>query len=325
MNKLIIVLMAAVLVAGCPSQPISFNQGGGTNVAGADIMVATNEPTIPSSPAAGTDFTARFTVKNQQTAEKALNAGVWIYDTGKCKLDKIGGLPTQSIGGIWPALVIVTNSGTQYVSDFAPGQQELVRLDMTAPSSNDIAGLSYSCPIRYLINYSFTAKSSVTVDVMSHDRLNQIETQTGERPVYTRTLNEGAGPIRIQMEPTSPMPIENGGKLSMEITLTNEGTGEYPSVLPGQLTMKLPMEFKPVLDSQGKLCGGYFETGAEANNIVNYTNYRKIDLVQNKANPITCEFTVPSSVTVEQEHVISAELPYSYGYFGTEIDAPITP
>jgi PBP1b-binding outer membrane lipoprotein LpoB len=40
MKKLVLVLIAAVLVAGCTGQPPSPNQGGGTNVEAADVMVA---------------------------------------------------------------------------------------------------------------------------------------------------------------------------------------------------------------------------------------------------------------------------------------------
>jgi hypothetical protein len=326
MKKLMLVLIAAVLVAGCTGQPPSTNQGGGTNVEAADVMVATNEATIPASPAADTDFTARFTVKNQHKANKAENVGVWIYDTGKCTITKIGGLDATKVGGLWPGLAIETaNNVIQHTADFAAGQEELVKLDMMAPTSAQIGGLSYNCLIRYLVNYSFAAKSSMTVDVMSADRLRQVETQLGSRPTYTRTLNVGAGPIRILMEPTSAMPIEAGKKLAFEITLKNEGTGDYASVLPGQLSFQLPKEFVAILNSNNLACGGFFDSGTEKDSIKNFTNHRKIDLIEKQANPITCEFNVPTSVSVEQEYVITSELPYLYGYFGEEISVPITP
>jgi hypothetical protein len=323
MKNLIIVLMAAVLIAGCTGQ---WTPGqGGTTVEPADVMVAANEPTIPSAPAAGSEFTARFTVTNQHKTNKATDVGVWIYDIGKCKLDRIGGLDAQKTGGIWPGLVLETGAGVANIEDFAAGQQEVVTMSMTAPSSSEIAGLSYNCPIKYFINYTYTAKSSVTVDVMSPSRLRQIETQLGERPVYTRTLNVGAGPIRVMFEPTSTMPIENGDKLSYQVTLKNDGTGDYASVLPGQLVMKLPKEFAAILDQNGKACGGFFEGAGETDNVAAYKNFRKIDVIEMASNPITCEFTVPTDVTVEQEYAITAELPYSYGYFGQVISVPITP
>lgn len=325
MKKLFVVLVAAVLIAGCTGQGLDWNKGGGGTIEPADVMVASNLATIPASPAAGSDFTARFTVTNQHKTNKAENVGVWIYDVGKCKLNKVGGLTAVKVGNIWPGLMIETGTGTVNTIAFAPGQQEQIRLDMTAPKSADIAGLSYTCPVKYMLNYTFTAKSSVTVDVMASSRLMQIETQTGSRPVYTRTLNVGAGPIRIMMEPTSTMPIEAGGKLSYTVTLKDEGTGDYASVLPGKLAMKLGKEFVPVLDANGKACGGYFDVGGETENVVSYTNFRKIDLIQKIANPITCEFNVPTGVTVEQEYAITAELPYSYGYFGQELDVPVTP
>ena len=313
------------MVAGCTGQAIPWTPNtGGTNIEPADVIVASNEPVIPSEPSADTIFTARFMVKNQHENNKANNVGVWIYDTGKCTLNKVNSLTAEKVGGFWAGLMIETSAGTEHITDFAPGQQESVRMDLKSPSSSETVNLAYSCPIRYMINYSFEAKSSVTTDVMALDRLKQIETQTGERPVYTRTLNVGAGPIRIMLEPISSMPIEAGKTLRFEITLKNEGTGEYPSVMPDQLTLKVPKDFEPVLDDNNRACGGFFWGGTpDGETIIKYTNGRKIDLIEKQANPITCEFTTKTDVNIEKEYVITANLPYSYGYFGQEITVPI--
>jgi hypothetical protein len=125
--------------------------------------------------------------------------------------------------------------------------------------------------------------------------------------------------MRIMIEPVSTLPVESKRTLQLEITVKNEGTGEYANVLPGKMTLSVPTEFAPVLDAQGKLCGGFFD-GMDGN----FTNYRKIDLIEKQANPITCEFTAPD-VAVEKEYTITATLPYSYSYFGEEISVPITP
>jgi len=316
-------ILASVVVAGCPAQPLDWIQGTGeTNIESADLIVAVNEPVIPSSPFADTDFTARFTVKNVHEKKKAENVSVWIYDTGKCEILKIGGLEPEKVGSEWAGLNIQTAEGIVHRTDFAPGQEERIRLDMRAPTSSEIAGLPYTCPIRYRITYDFVAASSVTVDVMSSDRLKQIETQTGQRPSYARTLNVGPGPIRIFIEPRSSLPVESGRKLRLELIVQNDGTGEFPSIEPGKLVLKLPKDFEPVL-SDGKLCGGFFEVKGEEENIVSYVNFRKIDLIEKKSNAIMCEFAAPD-VAVEKEYTITAELPYSYGYFGKEISVPIT-
>jgi hypothetical protein len=319
--------MATVLIAGCTGQsinPLDWNKGtGATNVEAADLVVATNEPTIPSSPSSGTDFTARFTVKNQHTTEKSNDTGVWIYDTGRCVITKIGGLTPDKVGQMWPGLTLETADGVKHVATFAAGQQELVRLDMRAPTSSEMGGLPYTCPIRYMINYTFKAKSSVTADVMSSDRLKQIETQTGERPTYARTLNVGTGPIRTVIEPKSALPVESGKLFKLEITVKNDGTGDYASVMPRTLLLKAPEGFEPVLEND-LACGGFFQREGTENGVTTYHNYRKIDLIQKSASPITCEFTAPA-VDVEKEYAFTTELPYSYGYFGQQIDVPITP
>jgi hypothetical protein len=321
-NIILLTVLAIVFVAGCAGQP----PGGGDIIASADVITATNEPVIPAEPAAGTTFTARFTVSNQDKIEKARNVGVWIYDTGKCELQKIGGYDAGLLrqGSYYPGIAINTGLATpKTVTDFVPGQEELVRLDMKAPESNEIGGLSYTCPIRYMVNYTFTAKSSMTVDVMTYDRLKQIETQTGERPAYTRTLNVGAGPIRIFMESVSSLPVESGKTFKFTMTLKNEGTGDYTRIAPDTLQLTMPEDFfEPVTDSPetSTFCGGYFKIGDNG-----YTNAREITLIQKEASPITCEFITPTSVQIEREYTINAQLPdYSYGYFGQQIDVPVS-
>ena len=328
-NIILIATIAAVLVAGCTGQTLPWNTGtGSTNIDSADLITASNEPVIPANPAADTQFTARFTVKNQH-AEKTANAvSVGIYDTGKCIMLKIGGeTPVKSTDGSWEGLNIVTaGNERQHEEDFSPGQQESIKLDMKAPKTNEIGGLAYSCPIRYKISYGFQAASTVTLDIISSDRIKLIEAQTGERPVYSRTLNVGPGPLRVLMEPISTLPVEAMMPIKFEITVKNEGTGDYAVVNPRELILKVPSEFEPIADGNGKMCGGFFELydakGVEGNAI--YRNYRSIDLIEKQSNPITCEFTAPN-VYVEKEYAAITELPYSYSYFGEEISVPIKP
>gem|GEM_PF-4188233 len=313
---LAIMVLAVVAAAGCTGQQMPWNSGtGGTNVESADLIVATNQPTIPSSPAADTSFTSRFTVKNQHTTKTAQEVGAWIYDTGKCTITAIGDAAPTKEGSEFAGFTI----GNSHTTPFMPGQQEVVKLTVKAPSSVEIAKLPYTCPIRYRVSYKFDATSSVTADIISASRLNQLESQAGERPTYARTLNVGPGPMRIMMEPISTLPVQTGGELILEITVKNEGDGDIPSasIAANSLSFTVPDGFT------NADCGGYFDC---ANNVC--ISARKIDLVQKQSSPMTCKFTVPDdkAVPVEKEYTITASLPgYSYSYFGQEIDVPITP
>lgn len=317
-------VLSVLLAAGCVGQT---DGGGGTTVGSADVIVANAEPTIPSQPASGTAFTARFTVKNQDTEKTANDVGIWIFDTGRCTLKTINGADAAQLqigtGSqlMWPGLNIQTASGYQHIVNFAPGRQEVVRLDMDAPTSEQIAGLPATCPIRYRVNYSFSAVSEMTVQAISTDRLAAREAETGARPIFTRTLNVGAGPIRVMLEPRSAMPVETGRTLRVEITVKNDGTGEFDKVEADTLLVTFDKDWLPVMDENQQACGGVFiPTG----NAGEYTNVQAISLVQQQSNPITCEWTAPP-VNMEKQYVMQARLPYMYDYFGKEITVPITP
>jgi len=327
MRKLILfALVAVVMVAGCTGQTLG-DQGGDT-IEEADVIVATNEPVIPSQPAAGTDFTARFTVKNQHKANRAENVGAWIYDTGKCAVLFINGVEVTKdtpVNGLLPGLPVTDGK----LMTFMPGQQELIKLILKAPSSESIGGLPYSCPIRYNVNYDFTAKSSMMFDVMSTTRFEQLEAQTGERPVYTRTLNVGAGPIRVILEPISTLPVEAGRKtFRFEMTVKNEGTGDYAKIKKGELVLRIPEEFE--VEDETSACGAFFarDVSLETTGTMAFTNsLRTIDLIEKQSSPIICEFKTPlaTAVPVEKKYSISTEMKYSYSYYGEEISVPITP
>ncbi|MFH0829994.1 MAG: hypothetical protein V1887_02430 [Candidatus Aenigmatarchaeota archaeon] len=329
MNRAVLGIIAIVLIAGCVGQTDS--TGGGTNIGTADVIVATNEPTIPAQPVASSAFTARFTVRNQDADKTAKSVGIWIFDTGRCTLKNINGkdaavmIVEQGTQTVWAGLDVPSAQGPKRMIDFSPGQQEVVRLDLDAPSTEQIAGLAATCPIRYKVNYSFDAVTEVTIQAISQDRLATREAETGTRPVYTRTLNVGAGPIRVMIEPKSAMPIQTGRTLSAELTVTNEGTGEFSKVDTGRLSFTLDKDWTPALNGDGQACGGFFDVKDSADGkSKTYTNSRPFDVLQGTSNPITCQWTAPA-VSLEKEFVIQARLPYEYEYFGREISVPITP
>jgi len=315
-----LLIILVVLAAGCIGQSTPTTQ-----IESADLVIAANQPTVPAAPTAGSDFTARFTVSNQHKDRVATGVGVWIFDTGKCKLVRIGDKPVTEFQSyydqnrIWPGLAF---AASPYRTDFAPGQTEVVRMTLTAPSTTEMANLPATCPIRYKVDYSFTARTEMGIEVISTNRLQEVEVQTGARPTAERTLFIGGGPIRVQLDPTSALPVETGRKISFTVTIKNDGEGEFSKVDEGKLKMKVPAGMTVPTDLNGKPCGDFFTLSGDS-----WVNARKIDVVQKVSNPVTCTFTAPGSdkVPIQQQLTFSAELPYDYNYFGQEIAVPITP
>jgi len=327
MNKTTALALIAVIIAsGCVGQ----SGGGVTNLESQDVVIANNEPTIPAKPVAGTVFTARFDVKNQHEERTAKDVSVTIFDTGKCTLSKVNGVDASTIvqglgaARTWPGLTIETAGGKlAFQTNFAPGQTEVVRLDIAAPTSAQIQGLRSECPVRYRISYAFDAVSEVTVQAISPERIAAIEAETGSRPSFARTLNIGAGPIRVFIEPKSQLPVESNQPLRVDLQVKNEGTGEFNRIEPGVLSMSLDKEWVPEL-TNGLACGGFFDAGVIDNGRMVYTNNRAIDMVQKQSNMIRCSWTTPS-VALEKQYVIQTKMPYTYEYFGQQITVPITP
>jgi hypothetical protein len=327
MNRsLALALIAIIVASGCVGQ----SGGGVTNVESQDVIIANNEPTIPASPVAGTVFTARFTVKNQHEERTAKDVSVTIFDVGKCTLNTINGedagkvVQGEGAARTWPGLMIQATGGLKHVTDFAPGQTEVIRLDLTAPTREQMQGLRSECPIRYRISYGFDAVSEVTVQAISADRIAAVEAETGARPSFARTLNIGAGPIRVFIEPKSQLPVESGQPLRLEMQIKNEGAGEFNKIEPNELILTLDPAWVAELNN-GFACNSFYVTkDANSEPTGTYLNEQAINLVQKQSNVIRCAWTAPS-VALEKQYVIQTKLPYSYEYFGQPITVPISP
>lgn len=318
MSKIVPIIFV-IAIAGCVGQT-----DGPTQADIADVLVTENQPVIPSQPTAGGSFTVRLTVENQHGTEFADGVEAYLFDSGKCKVDKINdALPVESEG---PYSLL----GEKPLR-FAPGQQELVKMSFNAPSQQEIVGLGATCPIRYKVKYDFSAKSESSFDVISTSRLEQLETEKGERPVSERTLNIGPGPIRISVEPKTPLPAVTGSKLPIEIFVRNVGKGNIKNgaIEQEKLELTIPDDIEIDLDREtetGTLCNGKFKlvSGTEKK----YTNVKEIQFVKGQTNPITCYLKAPdeSKVSTERQYTISAKIDnYQYEYFGQEINVAIKP
>ena len=308
-----------VAIAGCVGQT-----DGPTQTDIADVLVTENQPVIPSQPTAGGSLTVRFSIKNQHPIEFADNVEAVLFDSGKCGVDKINDAAPVAKGGSYALL------GEKPLR-FAPGQQELVKMSFNAPSQQEIVGLGATCPIRYKVKYDFSAKSEASFDVMSTSRLEQLETEKGERPTSERTLNVGPGPIRISVEPKTPLPAVTGSKLPIEVFVRNVGKGNIKDgeIGPERLELTIPDDIESDLDREteiGTLCNGKFKlvSGTEKK----YSNAKKIQFVKGQTNPITCYLKAPdeSKVATERQYTIGAKINnYQYEYFGQEINVAIKP
>ncbi len=331
MKKIIGIIVFTLIIAGCVGQSV-----GPTQADIADVLTATNQPVIPSQPTAGSSFTVRINVQNQHATEFANGVEAWLFDTGKCTATKINDVevsPASKKEQGYALLEGMPLSLEETPLRFAPGQQEVVKINFNAPRSEEIVGMSATCPIRYKVKYDFSAKSEMSFDVISEERLAQIEAEKGERPVSERMLNIGPGPIRISVEPKTSLPVVTGRKMQIEVYAKNVGNGNMPDgeIPKEKLELRIPNDIKVDTELEGgeaTLCNGKFTYVDEQGKHRTYKNAEEIQFVKGQTNAITCYLKAPDAtvVSTERQYTIGAVIQdYKYEYFGQDINVVIKP
>jgi hypothetical protein len=291
MKKFVLGLFLILLVSGCAGMPDIFNGlfpgSGGTTVKELppDILTIQNINVIPSSSIRPSDqFSVSFEVKNQEENLMISNVNYALFDTGLCKW-KEGNVPNASK---WDY--------------FVPQETKLIDWTFEAPSADEIAYLSTKCPIRFKINYTYNATSQIDVDVISKERLWEIQ-RSGNATTFTPTLNVGRGPIKIYFDFGVSLPVRNESILPIYITVEDKGTGIYGNVEINSSYIKFPSEFTDIS------CDHF--------SCVNSTcdKNEKIPMIKRKSPQIRCSVKTPN-VPIERTFFITAGINYAYDVEG---------
>lgn len=268
-----------------------------------DIIIVQNQNVIPKPPIpANSEFTISFEVKNQAEAQDVDNVGVELYDWGICT-------PPDA------------DERTKLITTLVPQQVEYLEWKFTAPTNDLIAHMESKCPIRYMVNYTFNTSSQVDVQVISSNRLSQLQ-RAGQTPTFSPTQSVGIGPLKIYFDFGVALPVRTNETyvesiLPIYITIEDKGTGllhlEKGYIKAGSITLKIPKEFI----EKGDPCSGKFKktNGPELDKYNYYTNKEKeIPMVKRKSPQIRCAFFTPDNTTVpiEKTYFISTSMNYVY-------------
>jgi hypothetical protein len=187
----------------------------------------------------------------------------------------------------------------------APLQTEFIEWQFTAPLNGELGGLSTSCPIKFLIGYTFDAKSQIDVDVISSERLYEMQ-RAGQSVSFTPSLSVGRGPVKVYFSFGTSLPVRDSSVLPLFINIDDKGDGILRSISEGALSITMPSEF-------GVSCSGF-----NCNNGV-CTNIDEIPMIKKSAPQMRCQLTSPSSEEInhlEKTFYISASLSYAYEITG---------
>ncbi|MBU5557516.1 MAG: hypothetical protein QW751_00340 [Candidatus Aenigmatarchaeota archaeon] len=298
---LLFAVLITIFVAGCVGGPFQslFGQAGEVREAPEDIIVVQNENIVPTPPVLASDeFTVSFEVKNVDDINTVPSVNAELYDWGLCDESKITG---------W------TKLGSKYIQNLGkmgPGQSKPLDVVLVAPSAAQLGNLPGRCPVKYKVNYYFTASTSTSVEVISATRLRALQT-AGQAPTYTPTTDIGRGPIKIYMAAVSAMPARTDSTLYISIQVQNKGAGTYLAVPEKKLILKAPDSWT-LQDN----CGDEFIDAGTEPGYKLYKNKRTIDLVgaDKKTFEIRCGFKMPSESDVPEtkEYYVFSSLEYRY-------------
>ncbi len=309
MRKIIILSILSILfISGCVEMPEAFKgifpgmEGTEVKELPPDVIVIQNINVLPNPPVnSGDQFSVSFEVKNQEEAREVPEMYIQLFDYGLCtpQIDTTEWEPQAD--------------GISYKKDyknFAPLQTEFVEWTFTAPSTDIIGNLPTECPIRFKVSYKFTSLSRVNVDVISKERLQQIQ-RSGNVSTFTPTVSVGRGPIKIYFSFGASLPIRTSSTgfesiLPVFISIEDKGTGLLSNIPAGKLSIKYPKEFTiksyDKFDCSDNIC----------------TNNVEIPMIKKKSPPLRLSFIMPTNdtVPVERTFFISAELNYTYDITG---------
>ncbi len=331
-GKIAILLVFAIAAAGCTGQPTTVGSETAVDIKeAASDLISTSSPIINPSPPIITEspFRVQFTATNTEKPEKAKELGavsVWITDTGVCTLDKIRGenAADLKVGTIYPGFVIKTVDGNKFSTVLRPGAQEIVDLDLTSPVKERIAGLTASCAIDYKLNFSTRAVTSMDTQVIDPVYRRTLE-GAGKPPQFTPTENIDSGPLKIffadsETKIAGALPIESKRNMVFFLWVENKGQGIYGSVKPGQLKLKVPVEFD--WDPNKGACDKFTATkergtGIDQNSWI-LTNNEALVFSAKKTPKLQCKFIMPAvEEGTSKKFFMSAEMEYNYEMRGS--------
>ncbi|MFH1473286.1 MAG: hypothetical protein ABIE55_00150 [Candidatus Aenigmatarchaeota archaeon] len=304
-------LITVLLISGCVVPGFDFFSGGDVEVKELppDVISVHNITVLPStSVRVGDQFSVYFEVLNQDEFEE-IPLDYNLYDTGLCR--PIDGDPEVS----------PTDTTGSFVDTFSPKESRLIEWNFEAPTGEEIAYISVTCPIRFKFDfYDYTAESQVDFVVIDKDYLLELQ-RAGETVTSRPTVNVGRGPIKIYFEFGANLPVKNGSPLPVYVRVEDKGTGLLRKIENGTFTITFPTGFTvptnacPYFNCFGNVC----------------TSNEDIPIINKKSLEIRCSnIKTPESDDLsfrpgpEKTYSISAEIEYDYSAVG-EINIKVNP
>lgn len=276
MKKLLVILM--ILMVGCLG-PKKVTEEKNDVVAIEKVLLLPKPPLY-----AGSTFSLTFSLSNIMVgpgASKVSIVDLKCYDWGRCK-------PVNDCA-----------SGIKKPIELFPGGAELVEWSFSAPTREELGGLSVTCPIRFKATYPFEAVTISEIAIIDEQRLREVQRSGGDVSIGT-SENRGPGPLKITFEYSFPQPLRTSNNITLTLKVKDNGNGIYQMIPQGALSLTVPKELKTFKCDRMEPKAGAFVSS------VNLT------MIGRESTPVRCTFTTPDKVDELESFFLEGRLGYSY-------------
>ena len=264
-----------------------------------DVIVVKNLKSVPERVYTSSEFSLIFILKHEgepASSMEAKNVKVEFYDWGLCKPKGESGDTFAPIPG----------------KTFTPQEEEMVEVEFSAPSNEELANMPGSCPIRFRVTYDYSAVTQVDMKVISSEKKKELQ-MTGKYQEYSPKQVIGLGPLKIYFTFTEPQPVTEKKRTMILFQVKNVGEGriENGKIKMNTLAITFPSDFKNIQCDKMRCSGNTCK------------NSEEIDFVRDATSSLRCFFSLPP-VRNQKTFYITGRLNYTYE-IDKEIEVPIIP
>lgn len=301
-----------------------------------DIIITQGMRIIPNPPlSTGDEFTLLFTLKNQDMSQPIEDVNVKLYNWGVCTPDVEQFFPNPDD---W-TLADNKASYTRTFTDIGPSVEETIEWTFETPTRERIAGIEADCPIKWEVEYNFSAISQDDFYVISKERKREFDTTDTTWQGTDQAQYVGIGPVKIYYEFETPPPVKTNSTIQFSVQVVDKGVGLYSKISNETMFIKVPADwvsgdydedvkeactrkFEPItLASATGTEGVDFKTigttiVALENGFVIYRNIEIINVYNRQTSKTICRFTAPDLDSVgipESSYLFSTNITdYTY-------------
>lgn len=183
-----------------------------------DLLKIKNVKVIPTPPIpAGNSFTFTLQVENLDQKKTATHTSVSLYDTGRCKKDRV--TPRKK----W---------------DMFPGSTKVLEWNIRAPSNKKLGYMTGECPLRYEAEYTFHAHTRAEAITISREKLEEAS-KMGETVSVSSMETKSRGPIKVDVRFGSEQPFREASLVPFNVIVQNKGSGGVAELENGDVNITL--------------------------------------------------------------------------------------